>query len=139
MTSVTSPCSIIGSSPCDVQDLIKQLLARDPNRRLGARGATEIKLHPWFNCIDNPIDWQELAQQKLMYSPFIPQVSKCHGFRHACLLLHIADDQIAFCFSWKMIMIPPTFILSPSASDQWPMTFLLKIMDQLRYLHDDVS
>ena len=47
----------------ECKDLIQQLLVRDPEQRLGARGATEIKLHPWFSMEPNPIDWQKLAQQ----------------------------------------------------------------------------
>lgn len=36
--------------------LIKDLLARDPNERLGAaKGASEIKEHPWFADIHWPL------------------------------------------------------------------------------------
>ena len=32
----------------EAQDLIKQLLAKDPKKRLGSRGAQEIKEHKFF-------------------------------------------------------------------------------------------
>ncbi|KAL7595631.1 hypothetical protein Lser_V15G29604 [Lactuca serriola] len=44
----------------DAQDLIDQLLIEDPNQRLGARGATEVKQHPYFR----DINWDTLARQK---------------------------------------------------------------------------
>ncbi|GKA54191.1 probable serine/threonine protein kinase IREH1 isoform X1 [Tanacetum coccineum] len=43
------------------QDLIDQLLTEDPNQRLGARGATEVKQHPYFR----DINWDTLARQKV--------------------------------------------------------------------------
>lgn len=37
--------------PPAAEDLLKQLLCRDPSRRLGANGATEIKAHPFFDGV----------------------------------------------------------------------------------------
>ena len=45
-------------SPC-AKDILKSLLDRKPERRLGARGAVEIKSHPFFA----DIDWQRLLQR----------------------------------------------------------------------------
>mmetsp|Transcript_18237 Transcript_18237/g.51074 ORF Transcript_18237/g.51074 Transcript_18237/m.51074 type:complete len:1547 (+) Transcript_18237:556-5196(+) len=67
------PCVDEELSP-ECKDLIKQLLVLDPDSRLGARGATEIKLHPWFSTEPNPIDWQKLSEQKLGLIPFVPQL-----------------------------------------------------------------
>ncbi|KAL7584512.1 hypothetical protein Lser_V15G43848 [Lactuca serriola] len=44
----------------DAQNLIDQLLTEDPNQRLGARGATEVKQHPYFR----DIKWDTLVRQK---------------------------------------------------------------------------
>ena len=55
--------------PPAAQDLLVRLLERDPARRLGANGATEIKSHPFFHAID----WRKLLQRK--YEPtFKPNV-----------------------------------------------------------------
>jgi hypothetical protein len=49
-------------------DLVSRLLHRDPAARLGARGADEIKRHPWFA----PLDWGSLAAG-LLDPPFVPE------------------------------------------------------------------
>ena len=49
-------------------DFINRLLQRKPNKRLGLRGANEIKEHSWFKYYP----WKDLYLQKLK-SPFIPQ------------------------------------------------------------------
>ncbi|KAL4557345.1 hypothetical protein LXL04_035520 [Taraxacum kok-saghyz] len=49
----------------DAQDLIDQLLTEDPNQRLGARGATEVKQHQFFR----DINWDTLARQKAAFIP----------------------------------------------------------------------
>lgn len=36
----------------DVKDLIKALLQKDPEKRLGSKGDKDIKNHPWFSSID---------------------------------------------------------------------------------------
>lgn len=55
--------------PPIAKDLLAQLLDRNPERRLGAKGPSEIKAHPFFNSID----WRKLLQRK--YDPtFKPSV-----------------------------------------------------------------
>jgi serine/threonine protein kinase len=49
----------------DAEDLIDRLLTEDPNQRLGARGATEVKQHPFFR----DINWDTLARQKAAFVP----------------------------------------------------------------------
>ncbi|XP_058069366.1 serine/threonine-protein kinase WAG1-like [Magnolia sinica] len=45
-----------GELVAEARDLIEQLLVRDPKRRLGcARGATEVKRHPFFEGIKWPL------------------------------------------------------------------------------------
>lgn len=55
--------------PPAARDLLTRLLDRDPQRRLGANGAAEIKSHHFFTNID----WRKLLQRK--YEPsFRPNV-----------------------------------------------------------------
>lgn len=55
--------------PPAAKDLLTQLLDRRPEHRLGAKGASEIKAHVFFNSID----WRKLLQRK--YDPtFKPNV-----------------------------------------------------------------
>lgn len=50
----------------EAQDLIDRLLLHDPKLRLGAKGASEVKAHPFFSRVD----WDNLALQK---AAFVPQ------------------------------------------------------------------
>jgi len=45
----------------DARDLLERLLNRDPTKRLGANGASEIKNHRFFDSID----WKRLVQKKI--------------------------------------------------------------------------
>lgn len=56
--------------PLPAKDLLIQLLDRRPEHRLGAKGPSEIKAHPFFNAID----WRKLLQRR--YDPsFKPNVT----------------------------------------------------------------
>ncbi|KAG9243588.1 serine/threonine protein kinase-like protein [Calycina marina] len=56
--------------PPAAKDLLGKLLKREPDQRLGANGAAEIKAHPFFHSID----WRKLLQRK--YEPtFKPNVA----------------------------------------------------------------
>ncbi|XP_047339412.1 probable serine/threonine protein kinase IREH1 isoform X2 [Impatiens glandulifera] len=46
-------------------DLIDRLLIEDPHQRLGDRGASEVKQHPFFR----DINWDTLARQKAAFIP----------------------------------------------------------------------
>ncbi|KAL3505283.1 hypothetical protein ACH5RR_035124 [Cinchona calisaya] len=50
----------------EAQDLIDRFLEHDPDQRLGAKGASEVKTHPFFRGVD----WDNLALQK---AAFVPQ------------------------------------------------------------------
>lgn len=55
--------------PMPAKDLLIQLLDRRPEHRLGVKGPSEIKAHPFFNAID----WRKLLQRR--YDPtFKPNV-----------------------------------------------------------------
>ncbi|CAH9143977.1 unnamed protein product [Cuscuta epithymum] len=49
----------------EAENLIDCLLTEDPNQRLGANGATEVKEHPFFRNIN----WDTLARQKAAFVP----------------------------------------------------------------------
>ncbi|KAM1026602.1 hypothetical protein ACFX2I_039445 [Malus domestica] len=55
----------VGEMSPEARDLIDQLLTEDPNQRLGARGASEVKQHPFFK----DINWDTLARQKAAFVP----------------------------------------------------------------------
>lgn len=49
----------------EAMDLIDKLLTEDPNQRLGAKGAAEVKRHPYFK----DINWDTLQRQKAAFVP----------------------------------------------------------------------
>ncbi|XP_021730315.1 probable serine/threonine protein kinase IRE [Chenopodium quinoa] len=49
----------------EAYDLINKLLIENPVQRLGATGAREVKLHPFFK----DVNWDTLARQKAMFVP----------------------------------------------------------------------
>ncbi|GAA5842639.1 hypothetical protein JCM11251_007748 [Rhodosporidiobolus azoricus] len=60
------PRNVIRSSP---RDLLTGLLQKDPNKRLGHRGADEIRSHFWFH----DIDWKRLERRNYV-APWMPEV-----------------------------------------------------------------
>ncbi|CDS05593.1 hypothetical protein LRAMOSA08121 [Lichtheimia ramosa] len=57
----------------DAKSLLRGLLTRDPNERLGNNGPEHIKNHPFFASID----WRKLLQKKLQ-PPFKPTVESAY-------------------------------------------------------------
>jgi serine/threonine protein kinase len=55
----------LGELSPELMDLLDRLLEPDPERRLGHRGAAEVKMHPWFAGVD----WAGLARQKAAFVP----------------------------------------------------------------------
>jgi len=53
----------------DAQKLLEGLLTRDPEKRLGTKGADEVKNHPFFK----DIDWVKLVKKEIE-PPFRPKV-----------------------------------------------------------------
>lgn len=51
----------------EAQDLIKGLLEKDHEKRLGTRSTDDIRKHPWFRSID----WEKLARKEIP-PPFVP-------------------------------------------------------------------
>ncbi|KAF9107964.1 hypothetical protein BGX27_008530 [Mortierella sp. AM989] len=53
----------------DAADFISGLLERNPENRLGHRGACDVKAHPYFSSID----W-DIAMQRKLPCPYIPEL-----------------------------------------------------------------
>ena len=54
----------------EAKDLIDRLLQKDFMSRLGAKGANEIKMHPFFE----DVDWENLKSSTSIFSP--PNITK---------------------------------------------------------------
>lgn len=52
------------------EDIIKGLLQKDPEDRLGFQGGQQIKEHPWFEGVD----WEKV-EAKQYKPPFVPKVA----------------------------------------------------------------
>ncbi|KAK7731089.1 Serine/threonine-protein kinase [Cytospora paraplurivora] len=66
--SDSEPLQLPDSLALSSKDILTRLLDRDPERRLGARGAFEIRDHPFFSGID----WDKLARREYD-TPFKPR------------------------------------------------------------------
>jgi len=55
----------------DAKDFIQQLLQKNPEERLGSKGADQIKKHKWLESID----WDLLSEHKVV-PPFKPEVDQ---------------------------------------------------------------
>lgn len=58
----------------DAKDLLSKLLDPSPSRRLGARGAEEVKNHSFFKSID----WDKLEHREIR-PPFVPRKGEVHA------------------------------------------------------------
>lgn len=72
----------------DAKDLIKKLLVRDPKRRLGHRGAAQVKSHPWFAGVV----WDKIYKEEPSFVPsfdddFDTSYFDPHHERHPSLVL----------------------------------------------------
>lgn len=53
----------------ELKDLVRRLLCKQPLRRLGAKGAAEVRRHPWFA----KFDWRGLGKRGVR-APYVPKV-----------------------------------------------------------------
>uniref|UniRef100_A0A1D1XKI4 non-specific serine/threonine protein kinase n=2 Tax=Anthurium amnicola TaxID=1678845 RepID=A0A1D1XKI4_9ARAE len=74
----------------EAKDLIDRLLIQDPDQRLGANGASEVKAHPFFK----KVDWDNLASQKAAFVPNPDSADDTSYFlsRYSANSLHIPED-----------------------------------------------
>lgn len=62
----------------EARDLLTKLLNRDPAKRLGVKGAQEIRNHPFFaRHIDFKRLWQKKIQPPFKPSVVCPHTSRC--------------------------------------------------------------
>jgi serine/threonine protein kinase len=97
--------------PPAARDLLTRLLDRNAEKRLGAKGAAEIKAHYFFHSID----WRKLLERK--YEPsFKPNV--------VCIQLGVFTVYHILTFYRLMQRIPPTLTASSRQRRQrihlWP-------------------
>ena len=52
-----------------IKGLLKSLLEKDSNKRIGSKGIQEIKDHPWFDLVN----WEDVEEQTIT-PPFIPSI-----------------------------------------------------------------
>jgi serine/threonine-protein kinase RIM15 len=64
-----------GISP-QALDFVKALLTIDPEKRLGAGGAKEVKSHPWFA----DINWDTLLHQEALFVPKFEDINDTSYF-----------------------------------------------------------
>ncbi|KAK2077799.1 hypothetical protein QBZ16_004647 [Prototheca wickerhamii] len=70
----------------ELKDLVRRLLCKQPLRRLGAKGAAEVRRHPWFA----KFDWRGLGKRSVR-APYAPKV--CSVLRDPEDLSHFPEDQ----------------------------------------------
>lgn len=105
--------------PPAARDLLTRLLDRDPQRRLGANGAVEIKSHHFFANID----WRKLLQRK--YEPsFRPNVV-CRDFSHPFILISLILIHTRF-YSWMLVILITLIASSPRRPHKTPMLTVLR-------------
>lgn len=71
-TSTPHNCCLVSSKfrpGQELKDLVRRLLCKQPLRRLGAKGAAEVRRHPWFA----KFDWRGLGKRSVR-APYIPKV-----------------------------------------------------------------
>ncbi|GFP60047.1 serine/threonine-protein kinase gad8 [Trichoderma asperellum] len=104
---LTAPLNFPGYDivPPAARDLLTKLLDRDPTKRLGVNGSTEIKSHPFFHGID----WKKLLQRK--YEPtFKPHVANA---------LDTVNFDEQFTEEPAQDSVPDDFVLSKTMQDQF--------------------
>ncbi|XP_076905899.1 putative serine/threonine protein kinase IRE4 isoform X2 [Bidens hawaiensis] len=75
----------------EAQDMINKFLIHDPNERLGAHGASEVKAHPFFKGVN----WDTLSMQKVAFVPHPSGIDDTSYFvsRHSHSSSGTFDDQ----------------------------------------------
>jgi hypothetical protein len=66
----------------DAKDILKLLLCNEPEMRLGAKGADEVKKHRFFS----ELNWDALLKKKIE-PPFKPKVLNDKDLRHFDLVI----------------------------------------------------
>ena len=97
--------------PPAARDLLTRLLDRNADKRLGAKGAAEIKAHYFFHSID----WRKLLERK--YEPsFKPNV--------VCKLAHLSSQQRLIVPRLTQKTLPTLTVNSPPRPRQTRMSMV---------------
>ena len=77
----------------DAKNLINKLLEKDPGTRLGRKGLSEIKKHPFFSGIS----FEELKKKKVKahFKPSIDKEDPCNNFDEEYLNMEISESPVA--------------------------------------------
>ena len=73
----------------EAQDLISKLLTLDPNERLGAKGADEVKAHPFFAGVD----WNTVLLQPAIFVPRVANDTDSSYFDDGTYLRHSSTSR----------------------------------------------
>lgn len=107
---LSKPLETTNLLPASAQDLISKLLIRNPNERLGANGASEIKSHPFFG----DIDWTKVLRRE--YEPaFNPPeliMSFAHCRQHTMEEIQARLTEEFKDFEWKRPERPTALLLT---------------------------
>ena len=78
----------------EASELLKRLLERNPNKRLGAcgRDAEEIKEHPYFK----DIDWNKVYKKKIEPPNFIDYMKKSFNYLNKPIIFGNDDLNMGF-------------------------------------------
>ena len=79
----------------DALSLLKALLLKNPDERLGSQGVSQLKQHPFFK----PVDWDKVLE-KGYKPPFVPTIQKRHSIS---IPVTISFFKITYLFSYKSL------------------------------------
>ncbi|WVF70959.1 hypothetical protein IAT40_005755 [Kwoniella sp. CBS 6097] len=131
----------------EARDLMDKLMCSDPQKRLGARGADEVKRHPFFDGID----WNTIATAEASFVPEVtdPESTDYFDSRGAAHGFH-DDDTAPQILKQAPEIKPRRALLSPKAQDDMNAfeadmgeqddfgTFNFKNLPVLKQANDDV-
>ena len=72
-----NPLKISNKLSKNAKSLLESLLEKDPEKRLGHGGISEVLSHPFFN----EIDWT-VAEERKLTPPYIPKVKNKYDIKY---------------------------------------------------------
>ncbi|WRT65962.1 uncharacterized protein IL334_002913 [Kwoniella shivajii] len=131
----------------ETKDLMNRLMCTDPQKRLGARGAEEVKRHPFFDGID----WTTIATAEASFVPEVtdPESTDYFDARGAAHGFH-DDSSVPQVLKQASNLKPGPPLLSPKAAEDMSAivddmaeqddfgTFTYKNLPSLKQANDDV-
>jgi serine/threonine-protein kinase RIM15 len=128
----------------EARDLMERLMCMDPKQRLGAKGAVEVKAHPWFNSID----WANVMHCEANFVPNVTDPESTDYFDARGAKSQVFTDE-ALAETKLLVKTSPTSVTrqsadAPDASDHERYvaddfgTFTFKNLGELKQANDDV-